>query len=99
MFLESSEWDVKGISLHKGDNSPSLEEFHQHFPVVFLDTTGYYNVCWQMCKGTYKALKRECALAVDMLDNSNINSFLPLFMVPMQQLLQFDHILRYITNH
>ncbi|KAL4720931.1 hypothetical protein ACJJTC_015183 [Scirpophaga incertulas] len=95
IFLKSSELDVNGITLHKGEETPSLVEYHQHFPVVFLDRTGYYNICWQMCKGTYSALKRESALAVDMLDNSNINSFLPLFMVSFQPLLQFDHILSF----
>ncbi|KAH9640188.1 hypothetical protein HF086_008424 [Spodoptera exigua] len=60
-----------------------------------LNKTGYYNICWQMCKGTYAALKRESALAVDMLDNGKINSFIPLFMTPVKPLLQFDHILRF----
>ncbi|RVE45335.1 hypothetical protein evm_010040 [Chilo suppressalis] len=93
--LKTSEWDTKGISLCKSGNTPPIEEFHECFPVVFLDTTGYYNICWQMCKGTYAALKRESVLAVDMLDNGKINSFLPLFMMPVQPLLQFDHILRF----
>lgn len=70
--IKTSEWDTKGISLHKGDDSPQLQEFLQHFPVVFLDRTGYYNVCWQMCKGTYDALRRECAFSVEMLDNEKI---------------------------
>ncbi|CAG9790746.1 unnamed protein product [Diatraea saccharalis] len=93
--LKSSEWNVKGISLYKGGNTPSIDEFQEHFPVVFLDTTGYYNICWQMCQGTYNALKRESALAVDLLDNGKINSFIPLFMKPHQPLMQFDHILRF----
>ncbi|XP_072937991.1 nucleolar protein 6 [Epargyreus clarus] len=91
--LKSSEWDTKGISLHTGKTT--LEEYLQHFPVVFLDRTGAYNVCWQMCKGTYCALRRECDLAVDMLDNGKINSFIPLFMTPVLPLMQFDHILRF----
>ncbi|KAJ8718272.1 hypothetical protein PYW08_002509 [Mythimna loreyi] len=94
--LKTSDLDTKGISLCKGtDTAPTLEDFHKHFPVVFIDKTGFYNICWQMCKGTYLALKRECALAVDMLDNGKINSFLPLFMVPVKPLMKFDHILRF----
>ncbi|XP_063894917.1 nucleolar protein 6 [Helicoverpa armigera] len=93
--LKASELDTKGISLHKGEGPPSLEEFHKHFPVVFTDQTGYYNICWQMCRGTYNALKRECVLAVEMLDNGKINSFIPLFMTPVKPLLKFDHILRF----
>ncbi|KAM3958506.1 LOW QUALITY PROTEIN: nucleolar protein 6 Mat89Ba [Aphomia sociella] len=93
--IKTSEWDTKGITLYKGDNAPQLEEFLEHFPVVFLDRTGYYNICWQMCKGTYDALKRECSIAVELLDNGKINSFIPLFMTPVQPLMQFDHILRF----
>ncbi|XP_026317352.1 nucleolar protein 6 [Hyposmocoma kahamanoa] len=91
---KTSEWDTKGISLHKGDDSPPIQAFQEHFSIVFLDTTGYYNLCYQMCKGTYLALKRECVLAVEMLDNTSINAFIPLFMVPVKPLLQFDHILK-----
>ncbi|XP_053611416.1 nucleolar protein 6 [Plodia interpunctella] len=93
--IKSSEWDKKGISLHKEGDSPAIEEFHQYFPVVFLDKTGYHNLLWQMCRGTYDALKRESELAVEMLDNGNINSFIPLFMTPVQPLTQFDHILKF----
>ncbi|XP_046966529.1 nucleolar protein 6 [Vanessa cardui] len=93
--LKSSEWDSKGISLNKDQNTPSIEEFHQHFPIVFVDKTGYYNICWQMSKGTYYALKRESSLAIDILDNGKINGFIPLFMTPETDLLQFDNILRF----
>ncbi|KAJ2938467.1 hypothetical protein O0L34_g12906 [Tuta absoluta] len=93
--LKSSELDTKGISLYKGDDSPPLADFLSQFPVVFLDTTGYFNLCWDVSKGTYDALKRECALAVEMLDNTTINSFIPLFMVPVKPLVQFDHIVRF----
>ncbi|CAH0399608.1 unnamed protein product [Chilo suppressalis] len=37
--LKTSEWDTKGISLCKSGNTPPIEEFHECFPVVFLDTT------------------------------------------------------------
>ncbi|XP_048484524.1 nucleolar protein 6 [Plutella xylostella] len=93
--LKTSEWDTKGMSVKKPpEGSPSLEEFLGHFPVVFLDATGYYNICWQMHRGTYQALKRESALAVEMLDNTSINSFIPLFMTPVTPLVQFDNILK-----
>lgn len=92
--LKSSELDKTGLSLHKGP-CPSIEDFHRHFPVVFIDRTGYYNVCWQMGRGTYISLKRECGLAIDMLDNARINSFIPLFMTPVKVLMQFDHVLRF----
>lgn len=94
LFTETSEWDTKGITLSRGGDTPPLTEFHQHFPIVFLDVTGYYNLCWNMCRGTYNALRRESVLAVEMLDNGNINSFIPLFMTKIETVMQFDHILR-----
>ncbi|XP_075979856.1 nucleolar protein 6 Mat89Ba [Anticarsia gemmatalis] len=94
--LKTTDLDKKGLSLHKGQEPcPSIEEFHKHFPIVFIDKTGYYNICWQLGRGTYYALKRECALAIEMLDNGKINSFIPLFMTPVKPLMQFDHILRF----
>lgn len=97
--LESSEWDTKGVSLYKGTApTPSLEEFQQNFPVVFVDKSGYYNICWDMRKGTYNALRRECGMAIDMLDDPKINSFIPLFMAPVHELMQFDHIIRYLIK-
>ncbi|GBP18685.1 Nucleolar protein 6 [Eumeta japonica] len=95
-LLETSDWDTKGLSMFKGDSAPQpMTEFLKYFPVVFLDKTGYYNICWQMSQGTYNALKRESSVAVEMLDNSNLNSFTPLFMSPYNHILQFDHILRF----
>ncbi|CAH2049628.1 unnamed protein product, partial [Iphiclides podalirius] len=94
--LKSSEWDTKGVSLFKGSSpAPSLEDFQQNFPVIFVDKSGYYNICWDMRKGTYNALRRECGIAIDMLDNPKINSFIPLFMTPVHNLMQFDHIIRF----
>ncbi|CAK1542398.1 unnamed protein product [Leptosia nina] len=95
IYLKSSEWDTKGLSLSKSKDAPPMDEFLESFPVVFLDKTGYYNICWQMCKGTYNALRRESELAVEMLDNPKLNSFLQLFMVPVSNLTQFDHIIRF----
>ncbi|KAJ0175334.1 hypothetical protein K1T71_009475 [Dendrolimus kikuchii] len=86
-------WEKKGISLNKTDDS-NIQEFHNHFPVVFLDCTGQHNLCWEMCIGTYDALRRESALAVEMLDNGKINSFIPLFMTPVKVFTQFDHVYR-----
>ncbi|XP_068622458.1 nucleolar protein 6 [Battus philenor] len=94
--LQSSEWDTKGTTLYKGPGPvPSLDEYLQYFPVVFIDKSGYYNICWDMHKGTYNTLKRECSLAIEMLDNPKINSFIPLFMTPMHDLTKFDHIIRF----
>ncbi|XP_050665093.1 nucleolar protein 6 [Leptidea sinapis] len=95
IYLKTSDWDTNGVTLNKLEGSPQLEEFAGTFPVVFLDKTGFYNICWNMDKGTYNSLRRESSLAVDMLDNPKLNSFIPLFMVTLDPLMQFEYILRF----
>ena len=35
-------------------NRPSLEDFHSAFDVVFVDTTGYVNLCADMSASHYR---------------------------------------------
>lgn len=39
-------------------------------------------------------IKNECCRAVEMLDNSNMNSFPCLFLTKASFLLQFDHFIK-----
>lgn len=78
---------------------PDLQEFHAHFPVVFIDVSGYNNICANVNIDIYNTVKHESQLAVDYLDNTNINGFIPLFMTPVDSFLKFDHILRYYSQN
>ncbi|KAG8240268.1 hypothetical protein J437_LFUL015338 [Ladona fulva] len=96
--LATSDWTTKGISLAEALKNKEwipLDNFHQQFEVVFVDATGFYNLCATMSKSTFLRVKHESQLAVKCLDNPNLNSFQALFMTKVQFYQQFDHI---ITN-
>ncbi|XP_017300277.1 nucleolar protein 6-like [Diaphorina citri] len=86
--LSSSEdWTSDGT-----DSEPvTMETYRQYFPVVFVDSTGLYNVTSDMSKDFYLLLKEEAKLAVSCLDDINLDSFRLLFMTPAPFLRQFDH--------
>nr|CAD7443268.1 unnamed protein product [Timema bartmani] len=95
VYLAQSDWTNFGVSLAEPSmGTPPVSEFHQHFEVVLVDSTGYCNLCANMSKETYERVKREADLAVRCLDNPNINSFQVLFMTPVPFYRQYDHIVR-----
>ncbi|XP_046399816.1 nucleolar protein 6 [Ischnura elegans] len=100
-YLAASDWTAKGISLAqalKVDNSLGIENFHSHYEVVFLDATGFNNMCANMTKSTFMRVKQECQLAVKCLDNPNLNSFQALFMTKIPFYRQFDHVIRFYNS-
>lgn len=49
--LAQSDWVESGITMYTESfdtNIPPLHEFHKHFDVVFVDSTGYFNICYAM---------------------------------------------------
>lgn len=114
-----------GISLVDYENKkdvklPSVSDFHSAFQVVFIDCSGYLNICSNVFKSNYVhvslnlnlyfcfyiilllscnfffflQIKNECIFAVEMLDNSNMNSFPCLFLTKANFLQQFDHYIK-----
>nr|CAD7411264.1 unnamed protein product [Timema poppensis] len=95
VYLAQSDWTNFGVSLaEQSRGTPPVSEFHQHFEVVMVDSTGYCNLCANMSKETYERVKREADLAVRCLDNPNINSFQVLFMTSVPFYRQYDQIVR-----
>ncbi|XP_061392483.1 nucleolar protein 6 [Musca vetustissima] len=98
--LALSNWNEmnKGISLSSGassvPNQPTLEQMHSHFKVVFIDCTGFYNICSNLSEDMYKRIQMESKLAVDMLNDMKLNSFQYLFMMKVPLYTQMDHILK-----
>ncbi|XP_014250307.1 nucleolar protein 6 [Cimex lectularius] len=99
LFISQGDWTEKGPSLMKGSSSevPNHFKFHSIFPVVFIDSTGYFNFTFRMNKLTYLKFRSESQLAVKYLNDSQINSFKTLFMNKMNFIEQYDHILSF-TN-
>uniref|UniRef100_A0A1I8NBL1 Nucleolar protein 6 n=1 Tax=Musca domestica TaxID=7370 RepID=A0A1I8NBL1_MUSDO len=98
--LALSNWNElnKGISLCTGSgstpNQPTIEQFHAHFKVVFVDISGFFNICSNLSEDVYKRIQLEAKLAVDMLNDMKLNSFQYLFMMKVPLYTQMDHILK-----
>ncbi|GAB0092956.1 Nucleolar protein 6 [Sergentomyia squamirostris] len=98
-YLSNSTWDEpgNGASLHVTEaaepNQPSLEDFHRFFNVVFVDLSGYLNLCANLSEDIYKRIKLEAKIALNLLENTAVNSFQCLFMSKIPIHLQYDHFL------
>lgn len=58
MFLGQSNWLSDGISLVDNESKkdvklPLMSDFHSSFQVVFVDSSGYLNLCANVFKSNY----------------------------------------------
>ena len=73
-------------------NQPTLGEMHSHHDVVFVDLSGFNNICANLSLDIYLRVRFEANRAIEMLNNYKINSFQQLFMINYPIYVQFDHI-------
>lgn len=97
--LSLSTWDEdsKGITLcdnFSAPNQPTLQQFSTYFNVVFVDVTGFCNICANLSVDIYRRVKAEAKRTVDILNNAKINSFPLIFMTKCPIFTQYDHILK-----
>ncbi|XP_029059010.1 nucleolar protein 6 isoform X3 [Monodon monoceros] len=94
-FLASTDLTVNGISLcFSSDPSlPALADFHQAFPVVFLDSSGRLNLCADVTASTCHQVQHEARLSMVLLDSKADDGFQLLLMTPKPMVRAFDHIL------
>ncbi|KAK6624363.1 hypothetical protein RUM44_011222 [Polyplax serrata] len=89
------DWTKNGITLCKTTddaNIPTMTQFHAHHKVVFVDATGYHNLCYAMSPFMFKRIQHEAKLALDCLNNQNVNSFQALFIAKVPFYHHFDHM-------
>ena len=67
-----------------------LEKFHAVYEVVFVDSTGYYNLCGNMSSAIYHRVRHEAAMALKLLEKECTESFEDLFMTKMHFVESFD---------
>lgn len=67
-----------------------LLSFHSSFDVVFLDSSGYLNLCANTSKDQFRQLQHEASLSMGYLDDPTINGFEALFMKPVPLVQRFD---------
>ncbi|KAG8505889.1 Nucleolar protein 6 [Galemys pyrenaicus] len=94
-FLATTDLTVNGISLcHSSDASlPAVADFHQAFPVVFLDSSGRLNLCADVTASTYHQVQHEARLSMALLESKADDGFQLLLMTPKPMIRTFDHIL------
>ncbi|KAL5273701.1 NOL6 family protein [Megaselia abdita] len=102
--LAVSEWNKegKGISMCEETdlpNQPTMEQFHSYFNVVFVDHSGYLNLCANLPVEQYLRIRSEAEQAVHLLNAKGVNSFQELFLKKTPKHIQFDHLLRFSQPH
>lgn len=88
----------KSISIYESKfrtTQPDPEIFHQYFDIVFIDTTGYYNICANLSLDVYLRVRSDSAMALKLLNNEHVNSFRFLFATKMPLYAQVDHIIQF----
>ncbi|KAG1669163.1 Nucleolar protein 6 [Nymphon striatum] len=92
--LAGNEWEDLGITLDLENNGPGLTHFLNQFEVIFVDPSGYLNICAEMRKETLLRVKQEAKQALMYLDTNMNNSFDYLFIQPVIYSHAFDAIIR-----
>lgn len=99
----STAWNEvgKSISMYESKfrtTQPPPEEFHKYFDVVFIDPTGYYNICAKLSLDVYLRVRHESAVALQLLNDEQTNSFRHLFATKIPLHLQVDHIVHLTSD-
>ncbi|CAH3109711.1 unnamed protein product [Porites lobata] len=96
-FLGSTDWTKEGIIMsrekNEDSNLPSMEDFDSAYDVVFIDPSGYLNLCAAMSAAQYQRLQHEARLSMEFLDNRFLDGFEVLFMKPVPFTQTFDQFL------
>uniref|UniRef100_A0A8C9VAJ2 Nucleolar protein 6 n=1 Tax=Scleropages formosus TaxID=113540 RepID=A0A8C9VAJ2_SCLFO len=71
---------------------PTLHEFHSTFQVVFVDPSGYLNLCADMTANTYKQVQNEASLSLQFWDDPTVDGFQALLMTPKPLIRTCDHV-------
>ncbi|KAI4898333.1 hypothetical protein NFI96_024564 [Prochilodus magdalenae] len=93
-FLASTDLTENGITLARNPDSkaPSLPEFHSTFQVVFVDPSGYLNMCADMTSFTYKQIQHEASLSLQFWDDPTLDGFQALLMTPKPMIRTYDNV-------
>ncbi|PIK61547.1 putative nucleolar protein 6-like [Apostichopus japonicus] len=97
-YLAQSDWTEHGIALNpEGVDSstlPSIDDFHSAYEVVFIDQTGFLNLCAEMKKNTYEQVKFEASCTLGYLSDSSVDSFQLLCMTSVPFSRKYDQVIQ-----
>ncbi|XP_067887760.1 nucleolar protein 6 [Heterodontus francisci] len=93
-FLAVTDLTQNGISLFQetDESVPSLGDFQQAFEVVFVDPSGFVNLCAEMTASKYKQIQYEAQMSMEILDNKTVDGFEMLLMTSKHLIQTFDHV-------
>ena len=72
----------------------TFSDFHKLFEVVFVDQSGYLNICSKMSRNTFLRVKYEANISLGLLGNNSFNSFVELFIKNHSIEMSFDALMR-----
>jgi hypothetical protein len=91
--------DAENLSCGNDEqNLLSLSEFHKKYEVVFLDQSGFLNICSNMSECTFLKVKNEANLAIKFLNDQLVESFDVLFMKKMKFINSYDTVFRWVSR-
>lgn len=93
--LSQSDWVESTITMCSDTldtNMPSQDKFHEYFDVVFIDPTGYFNICYAMNRTMFQRVRHEAQLGMKILEDRSVDSFEKLFMKKVPLTLKFDQL-------
>lgn len=97
-YLAHSDWTEHGITLTpegaESSLSPPIDEFHSAYEVVFVDQTGFLNLCAEMTRNTYKQVKFEASCTLNHLNDFSSDSFEVLCMTSMPFTRKYDQMIQ-----
>ena len=71
-----------------------MDVFNTSFDVVFVDSSGWYNLCSDVDVSKYHRFKHESELALSLLDSTSVDGFEKLFMTSVVFAENFDVLLQ-----
>lgn len=107
--LSEANWDKKGISLkdfiksdldssNENKNLVTIDHFHQYYPIVFLDSTGFMNITSKMSLQTFQKLKFDAKVSLSLLNDESADNFDKIFIEMHQFSLECDALINIRPN-
>ena len=96
--IATTDWTEQGLCMAEKDMDVDMKSFHKMYPVVFVDTSGYLNLCANVDKISYQMVRNEAKICMELLDNGTADSFDCLFMKKLNFFEATDHAFRLNQN-
>ncbi|GFS40938.1 nucleolar protein 6 [Trichonephila inaurata madagascariensis] len=95
--FRSENWIEDGITFcdELATEELSLENLQKHYSVVFVDISGYFNICYSVMRETFLRIQQEAEIGLQILDKGSPDCFSLLFMNKVSFTRKFEYLLRF----